>query len=143
MDLYDYILHKSYQQRINNEINIRGQIFTAINIYKQLETDETDYPEDQNTLYYTHFPLANTRNVPELGLSDYIICLNNYRTTGDLFTVRYVNPTNKYSEVIFLDPNDKGQSWFLIISPELGEIEQVKKGTIINLTDNVIENVYY
>ena len=142
-DFYDYILHKDYQHRINNQINIKDKIFKALDIYKNLLIDNTDYPFDQNTLHVINFPLSDTRTVPELVLNDYIICLNNYRTCGDLFTIRYVNPTNKYCEVIFLDPNDKGQIWLLIIGSELGDIEQVKKGTNINLMIDDIENIYH
>jgi hypothetical protein len=142
-NFYDYILHKDYQHRINNQINIKEKIFKAIDIYKNLLIDDTDYPFDQETLYVINFPLSDTRTVPELSLNDYIICLKNYRTCGDLFTIRYVNPTDNYCEVIFLDPNDNGQTWLLIIGSELGDIEQVKKGTNINLTIDDIENIYH
>jgi hypothetical protein len=142
-DFYDYILHKDYQYRINNQINIKEKIFKAIDIYKNLLIDDTNYPFDQDTLHVINFPLSDTRAVPALVLNDYIICLNNYRTCGDLFTIRYVNPTDKYCEAIFLDPNDKGQTWLLIIGTELGDIEQVKKGTNINLMIDDIENIYH
>ena len=140
---YDYVLHKTYQYQINNQINIKEKIFQAMTIYKDLITDTSDYPDDQDSLYMITFPLSDTRSFPSLALNDYIICLNNYRTNGDLFTIRYVQPVEKYCEVLFFDPNDNGQIWLLIIGPELGNIEQIRKGTNINLTTDVIENIYY
>jgi hypothetical protein len=72
-----------------------------------------------------------------------VACLNNYRTNGYLFTIRYLHPIEKYSEVLFLNPNEEGQVWILIIGPELGEIEQVKKESRINLSTDIIEGIYY
>ena len=142
-DLYDHQLHKEYQHRLNNELNIKEKIFNAIDIHKKIENDDSEYPDDQDTLYWMNFPLANNRTIPELILSDYIMSLNNYKTEGNLFTIRYLNPEEKYCEVIFLNPNDDGQTWLLIIGSELGDIEQVKKGNKINLITGAVENIYY
>ena len=143
-NIYNYILHKSYQSKINNQINIRDKIFKALDIYKKLITeDDTDYPDDQSSLYRINFPLSGTRSFPELGFNDYVICLNNYRSSGDLFTIRSVHPVEKYCEVVFLDPNNKGQTWLLIIGSELGDIEEIRKGVIINLTTDLIDGIYY
>ena len=53
-------------------------------------------------------------------MKTYIMSLNNYRSVGILFTVRYVHPIDKFSEVIFLNPNDNGKVWLFVIGPELG-----------------------
>jgi hypothetical protein len=141
--LYNHELHITYQHRINNEINIKDKIFQAIETFMSLGTDITEYPHDQDSLYNLCFPFANQRSFPASQLSDYVACLNNYRTNGYLFTIRYLHPIEKYSEVLFLNPNEEGQVWILIIGPELGEIEQVKKESRINLSTDIIEGIYY
>jgi len=142
MSFYDHILHNDYQYKINNQINFKNNLFKELELYKKIEIDETSYPEDQYSLYSLNYPLAGNRSIPELSISDYIMCLNNYRKNGDLLTVRFVNPENRYCEIIFLDANDNGRVWLFIMAPDLGDVEEIKKYSNINLNDNLIENVY-
>ena len=139
-EFYDHLLHKTYQLRLNTEINIKNNIFEAIEDFIHLEKDYTIYPRDQKTLLNSRFPLAGTRNYPNLQMTDYIMCINNYRDGGNLFTVRFVHPVQKYSEVLFLDPNTNGQLWLLVISPNLKVVEDVKKYGNIDLTNDTINN---
>ena len=138
-EFYDYLLHKNYEQRFNNEINIKEKIFNAIEDFLHLELDFTVYPNDQYSLLYNRFPLAGNRTFPDLQMSDYIMCINNYRDKGNLFTLRYVHPEHKYCELLFLNPNENGQIWLLIISPEFKEIEEVKKYANVNLTNDTVQ----
>lgn len=142
-EYYDHTLHNQYQDKINNEINIRIKLCESLELFKKLQLDTSEYPSDQESLYEQHFPLINSRSVPELTMSDYIMALHNYRTNGYLYTIRFINPQNTYSEVIFLDPNDNGQVWLFIIGSELGNIEEIKKYSNINLTTNLVEGVFY
>jgi hypothetical protein len=142
-EFYDHHLHKEYEKRINEEVNIKDKIFKTLELHIKTVSDNTNCPEDQQTSYEQIFPLANNRIVPELTISEYIMSLNNYRTIGKLFTVRYVHPIDKFSEVIFLDPNNNGKIWLFIFGPELEEIEQIKSYNSINLTTDIIEDMYY
>jgi len=142
-DLYDHSLHKTYQLRLNNETNIRENIFQALEDFKRLETDLTIYPQDQRSLYDNRFPLANNRIFPDLQISDYVMCINNYRENGNLFTVRYIHPSERYCEALLLDPNDNGQVWLLIISPSLETVEEVKKYSNVNLINDTVTNILF
>ena len=116
MSFYNHALHNEFQTKINNETNIRIRIFKELEFYKTIISDDTIYPLDQDSLHYLNYPLAGNRGIPEISISDYIMSLNNYKLTGNLFTVRYVNSEDRYSEVIFLDPNDNGQVWLFIFT---------------------------
>lgn len=143
MSFYDHNLHNDYQYKINNQINFKNRLFKELELYKKIETDGTNYPEDQDSLYYLHYPSAGNRGAPELSISDYILCVNNYRKNGDLLTIRFVNPENRYCEIIFLDPNDNGKVWLFIVAPDLGDVEEIKKYANINLNNDLIENVNF
>jgi hypothetical protein len=138
---YNQILHRTYQERLNNEINIRENIFKAITDYKKIETDSSIYPLDQRSEFNIRFPLAGYRSFPTLQLADYMSSIDNYKYNGNLFTLRYVDNIEKYSEVLYLDPNDNGQVWFLIISPELKEVDEIKKYSTIDLTTGIVSNL--
>jgi hypothetical protein len=142
-DYYNHDLHKEYEHKINKEINIKDVIFKALELHIKLIQDNTNYPNDQITLYELSFPFSNQRHVPELTLSDYVMCLNNYRTNGNLFTVRYLHPIIKYIEVLFLNSNENGDLYLFVISPNFNSIEQVKKNSNIALTTDTIEGIYY
>lgn len=141
-DLYDYILHQEYEVKINNEINIKNDIFKAIELHNKLFQDVTTYPNDQQTLYEQEFPFAYIRHTPEISISDYIISLNNYKSCGNLYTVRYLHPIQKFCEVIFLNPNENGKVYLIVLNFEF-IIEKVIVYGNINLTTNTLEGVYY
>ena len=136
---YDHLLHKTYQIRVNSEINIKQNIFEAMEDYTRFENDLTVYPENQESLLDNRFPLAGIHSFPDLQMSDYIMCINNYRENGNLFTVRFVHPDEKYSEVLFLNPNENGQVWLLIISTGVQMVENVKKYSNVNLSNDILK----
>jgi hypothetical protein len=143
MSFYNHRLHNEYEQKINTEINIRIKLFKELELYKKIIQDETRYPDDQESAYYFHYPLAGNRTIPEFSVSDYVTASNNYKKNGNLFTVRFLNPEDRYCEVIFVDPNDNGQVWLFIIAPNLGDVEEIKKYANINLETGQMENVYF
>jgi hypothetical protein len=61
MSFYNHRLHNEYEQKINTEINIRIKLFKELELYKKIIQDETNYPEDQESAYYFHYPLAGNR----------------------------------------------------------------------------------
>jgi hypothetical protein len=140
---YDHLLHKTYQLRLNSETNIKENILKAIEDWVHLVSDPSTYPSDQISLFNNRFPSAGIHSFPALQITDYIISIQNYREVGDLFTVRFVHPTEKYCEVLFLNPNEDGQVWLLIISPELKDVEEVKKYSYVNLISDTVEAVFY
>lgn len=142
-DFYNHTLHNNFEERINKEINIKNKIFEALELHNNLFLDTSNYPNDQLTPYEQAFPLSNNRIIPELTMSDYLLCLHNYRTNGNIFTIRYVHPIDKFCEVLFLNPNENGKIYLIVISPEFGEIEQIINFQSINLITDTIEGVYY
>lgn len=140
MSFYDHRLHNEYQQKINNETNIQDKLFKELEVFKKIIQDETNYPNDQESISFLRYPLAGNRIVPELTISDYIMTLNNYKTNGYLFTMRYLNSDDAVCEVIYLDPNDNGQIWLFVIASNFNDIEEIKKYGNINLETELIDH---
>ena len=142
-DFYDHTLHNNIQYKLNNDISIKDLIYQTIELHNKLILDTGVYPYDQISLYDQRFLPKDISAVPELSISDYIMCINNYRINGYLFTLRYLNPIDLNGEVMFLNPNDNGQVLLLIFGNNLDKIKQIIKGTSINLTTDTIEGIYY
>lgn len=141
-DFYNHTLHKEYEEQINTKINIKDTIFEALEKHLKLSGDTANYPDDQDTLYQQSFPDTQNRTVPELTMSDYIMCLNNYRTCGNLFTMRYLHPIDLFCEVMFLDPNNNGKIYLFVLSSN-SIVEKVITYSNIDLTNDNVEGIYY
>lgn len=139
---YNHELHKEFEKKINTEDNIKENIFNAIKLYNSIILSEniSEYPADQTPLYNMTFPLAHNRHVPDVIFNDYLVVLDNYRRTGNIFTLRYLDSDERYSEIMFLDVNDNGQCWLLVVGPDLGVVENVKKCSYIDLTTYTIND---
>jgi hypothetical protein len=118
--------YANLQLRIDNEKNIMMDIVNSINKYKKIASDNTRYPTDQESLLRMEFPHMGSRNVPTVEYPEYMKVLGHYILTGNLLAVRYIGPDDNYIEVLLFDPNEKGNIWLIIFSPELTKIEEVR-----------------
>jgi hypothetical protein len=125
-ETYNYALHKEYERKINNDVNIKDKIFESLNLYLSVYDDTTTYPEDQVSLYELAFPNAYLHSMPIPVTSDYILSFKNYKETGNLFTVRYLDPHDSFCEVMFLNPNDERKLWIFFFTSKLEDIELIR-----------------
>jgi hypothetical protein len=140
-EAYSYELYKFYEERVNTEINLREKIYSAVKEYSLIANDQTIYPMDQFSQMEIRFPHGDIDAFHEIHMNDYILCIDNYRRNGRLFTFRYIDFDSQMSEIFFLDPNDNGQIWLLLFTPDLEEIIRVIKASNIDLNDDSVQNV--
>lgn len=110
----------NYSDRIIKSQNLQEELQNAIKKFNIIYADTSNYPADQQELIDIYFP--EYRNIPPLDLTDHLSIINNYKATGNLFKIRYIDPLTAEGEITYYDVNDK-KIWLMAMSPNFVNVD--------------------